>query len=425
MSRLTRIAAPPPPDPDRVWPHACRLVEGDVLLTTDTGRFVFLSPGEYRDYLGGLDDGHPREDALRRAGLLRRFQDFDKLAGEMRDAGLSRWRGPASHILRIDDPPMRLETAREVVDFIFTSPAGEIGIEIVSEGRGSPALSFIVEYAERKAEWTGRHLTLTLRSEDPPPGKTLSGLLGRGVGLRVPFRGRRPPRRVPSWLVRARAAAKLPGRPGPRAIFYSEPEASASGWVEFWRAAGFRSVSLRPGSKGGIAAFGRFYSLALDRMLGGDDRPREEWALGVLSLLPGRAAAPSHAWAPPGHDILSELAYCPRGGIYSSELGMRLAAAGAPAFRLGEARTMTFPDLGRSSQVRGLLAAAQTDLQPVCSGCAYKPYCGLPPSECFRVSGTLWRERPFSPECSARLAMLDEIFSRLKDPRRREALLSW
>jgi len=194
-SRLPGLADPPMPDEKTVGPHAYRMLGDAVLVTGISGRWAMLSEEEYRTFAEGMAQDHPRWDELREKGLVRNFIGFEQISGEMLDTSLLAWPGPRVVIANVDG--MEVETARRVIDFIFTVPGPVVHLEIVTEDlkESWPVVWFLLEYGRKRSEWNGRLLRLWLRI---PPSSPSSGirktLLAHKVGIRIDWGEAKSPR---------------------------------------------------------------------------------------------------------------------------------------------------------------------------------------------------------------------------------------
>ncbi|MBI3554085.1 MAG: hypothetical protein HY077_16435 [Elusimicrobia bacterium] len=412
MSRLSEIARCPAAHKRSVGPHQFRRIGDYVLAVDDAGRFVFLSPSEYRDFLKGLKPDSPLREKLGHAGLLRDAFDFDDAAQCSAERGLLAWPGTSVHVIRLEKygsrDVMDLGTARKVVDFVFTVPGPCVNLRLCAELTKQTwgLVWFIVQYARRKGEWHKRPVAFTWMGQSAPSVEQAEFLAAHKVDLRTEMWLSGKPKKglVPMGVRRATALVQAPAN-------------QAAAWVDCLAEAGVESVLLAtPPSDTG--AFLEFYAAAIDRMLQLQGRLeiREERALGLLS---GRR------WLLPGHDLLSELCYAPDGGIYSSELALVMAGDGKDLLKLGQVGSTRYEDLAKSPAVRAVLAASLSENQPMCSQCAYRAFCAIPPSESLAAQGTLWGRHPSSERCSLHMAILDILFARLARTESAEALRAW
>lgn len=416
MSRLTLLKGLPEPDFKRVGPHAYRRLAGKVLITNEWGGRAFLSEEEYRRFLKGMTEQDPLWSKLGARGFLRNAMDFETAARETAQRGLPAWRASANHLvfLQREEGVMSLETARFCVDFIFSVPGDSLSLEMAAENAAAawPVLWFCIQYARRRAEWTGRGLFLTARLGGGTDEERLEFLRSHGVEtrLRLDISGA-PDFSAPPALP-ARRALALVGRDA------RDP----TGWADLLMGWGLDSVRLKPreefASAGSTKRFLAFYEKFFDRLAerAGERALIEEWA---LSFLRGDPCALT------GTDILDELVYSPAGDVLTSEEGLRLAERGVDVFCLGRVGTLRYEDIPKNPAALACLSVVSADNQPLCSQCAYKPYCAVPASAHFAAQGSVWGDLEFSPSCRLHMGLLDFVFSRWSDEKALNFIKKW
>lgn len=404
MSRLTGFDKPPKPRPGAVAPHQYRLLGKRVLITDEHGRWALLTRPEYDRVLAGLEPSDPLWPALQARGFLAGAFDFDAAARRQFERSLLSWKGPGSHVLLIDG--MALDAARRVVDFVFRCPGPQLTLELVFDDAAAvwPVLWFIVQYARRKGEWSRRPVFLIAR------GRTMSAdqadfLRSHAVtrALTLELTGKPDMGAAPAFRAQ-RARARL-GRDA------ADPRAWLL-WFERW---GFESVRLLPAAldEKGAAAFDGFYAAFLARLVedGEKGNVRDEWA---CALLGGRL------WNLPGMDILEQLAYDANGRVFTSE-----EAAGDAELSLGDAASLRYQDLAGQPVAGAVIAAGQPDHQPLCSQCAYRPFCAVPASVNKKSQGTVWGRTTESVSCSIQMGIMDRILERIDDEKMFNLLIKW
>ncbi|UPT75707.1 MAG: hypothetical protein M0D55_08560 [Elusimicrobiota bacterium] len=291
---------------------------------------------------------------------------------------------------------MTLEQVKACVDLAFRCPGPQVTLELVcGDATASwPRIWFAVQYARRKGEWSRRPTFLFVRARAMTPDQA-EFLRGHGAGRRVelvldgaPELGRAPAFRAQRALARLGPGAK-----------------DARGWARWFERWGFESVLLLPdgGDADGSRAFHAFHAAFLDELLelGDEGRVRDEWA----------GAAFAGARFLPGADLLERLAHDASGRTFASEQ----AALEPGGMSLGDTTSVRWQDLPGTEAVRALVAASLPDNQPLCSQCAYRAFCAVPPSASRAAQGTLWGRLPDSPECALRMGVWDRIFGRLDD----------
>lgn len=404
MSRLTEFDKPPKARPGAAAPHQYRLLGGRVLITDEHGRWALLTRPEYARFLAGLEPSDPLWPVLQTRGFLAEAFDFDAAARRQFERGLLSWKGPGSHVLLVDG--MALDTARRVVDFVFRCPGPQLTLELVFDDAAAvwPVLWFIVQYARRKGEWSRRPVFLVARGRAMSPDQAdflRAHAVTRAAALVLS--GRPDMGRAPAFRAQ-RARARLgPDATDPRAWLL---------WFEKW---GFESVRLLPAAldEKSAAAFGGFYAGFLGRLIEDAEKGnvRDEWA---AALLGGRL------WNLPGMDILEQLAYDREGRVFTSE-----EAAGDSELSLGDAATLRYQDLARLPVTGAVIAAGHPDHQPLCSQCAYRPFCAVPASVNKKSQGHVWGRMTESVSCAIQMGILDRILEHLDDEKMLNLLNKW
>ncbi len=389
------------------------LGRGRVLLVGPTGRAALLTEAEHAAFAAGLSARGPLSERLAPLGVVEAAADVPALAREKIESGVLNWAGPATHVIFASarGQAMTPETAKEVVDFAFSTPRPTLNLEIVDEdGRGWPAAWFAVSYARRRADWGGRGLALSVRVPTAPTPERAEFLRGHRAAVRAALTADGPP--APERLFRAARAR----------VVVADRARDPDGWVDALSAAGYSGVHwiADPRASREPAAarrFAEFAARALTRLVDVHQTSdlRDELAAGLLAGRP---------WEVPGADIVETLAYAPNGEVFSSEEGWETDAEGGE-FRLGHARNLRFQDLPAHAAVPALIAALASDAQPLCGACAYRPYCLVPPSAHFRAQGTLSGRLPDSPRCLAHMAIFDAVFFRLDDEKCLKVLEKW
>ncbi len=404
MSRLTSLEKPPKARAGACAPHQYRILGRRVLITDEHGRWALLTRKEYDRFLAGLKPSDPLWPVLQARGFLAGAFDFDGAARRQFERSLLSWKGPGAHVLLLEG--MELDAARRIVDFVFACPGPQLTLELVFDDAAPrwPVIWFIAQYARRRGEWSRRPVFLIARARTMTSGRAdflRSHGVTRCAALELagkPDMGKGPPFRAQRARARLGAGA-------------ADPRAWAR-WFEKW---GFESVRLLPSGldEKGAAEFTAFYAEFLDHLIEDGERLnlRDEWALGMLG---GRL------WNLPGMDVLEQLAYDGAGRVFTSE-----EAAGNEEFSLGAVSRLHYPDVALSPVARAALAAAHPDNQPLCSQCAYRPFCALPPSLNRKISGNVWGQTPSSPACALQMGILDRILERLDDEKCINLLNKW
>lgn len=474
-SRLTQPALLPPPDVRRVAGHNFRKLGGGVLITNDAGFHESLTPREYRSYLSGR--ANPKSALGRRllaGGFLKEGLDFPGMASRAVSRHMLDWKGPNVHTVVVTlrcnfkclychasvlgpeafERDMTLATAQATVDFIFSTPSPSLMIEFQG---GEPLLNwpvvkFIVLYARQKNKSARRDLHFGLISNfSLLDSEKTEFLIANGVSFCTSldgpeelhnknrlFLGGNSHSQVVESLrqlqKRRRDGARMDS---PNAICtvtrHSLPYAKEI--IDQVADLGLNRVQLGPLDPIGFARkswssigisedeFVEFYGRALDRVIelsGRGVKIYEKMALiFLIRILQGEH------WRFPNAAVLARLAYNYDGDIYTCEEGRLLANEGDGFFKIGSVSSSSYTELLEHPTTRASLMAEDRDSQPLCSQCAYNPYCSVLPVYNYQTQGGLWGRLPVNGWCRMMMGIFDLIFIRLEKPASRKVLESW
>lgn len=462
------------PEPaESVGPCYFRDLGGGVQLTNDWGGHHWLTRGEFAAFVAGtLAPESATWRALREKGFLRGSLDFAALgrAYLRRNAHLAH--GPALHLVAVTsrnnqdtpygaaapdpapDADMTVATARRVARFIFESPAPELTVELRG---GEPllnweAVEFLVGNLSEFAGAAGRKLRLGLTTNlSLLDDARLDFLAGRGVELCVPLDGPADLHdRHRAWAGGSSHAAvtrwlrawgeRHPEAPRPRAwlTVTRDTLGRAADIVEEYARLGLGELHLRPlwplgrarsdWARLGVSApeYLAFYEDCLGRLLapGGPALRERTAALLLAKILRGEDPGFAELRSPYGGG-LGELAYGVNGEVYLSDEGrLHGLAEGHALFRIGDADS-AYPDVVGHPSVRACAAASDLEAQPMCSSCAYKPFCGVSPVYNLAAQGSLWGRNPTNARCAQYMGVFDLLFKRLREPAARAQLETW
>ncbi|MFH1724377.1 MAG: His-Xaa-Ser system radical SAM maturase HxsB [Elusimicrobiota bacterium] len=468
--------------PDYVGPCAFRKLPGGYLLTNDWGRHHWLSPGEFERYFSGrLAKGSASWRELRDKGFLRDRLDFPALAGSYARKNAFLWSGPRLHIavltLRCNHRcaycqasaagpkgagrDMTEDTARRVTEYVFESPAQELTIEFQG---GEPlmnwrALETIVRYGGELAAASGRKLRLALVSNlSLLDDRRLEFLMEHKVSVCTsldgpaalhdrnrPYPGGSGHAVVERWL--RTMARRYPDRaaerhPRPNALLTVTRRSLplAEEIVDEYARLGLPGIFVRPLTPIGTARRSRaiigystaefleFYGRCLDRVLelnrAGTPLRERGAAMLLTKILKGWDPGYTDLRSPCGAG-LGQLAYNYDGDIYTCDEGRMLSEEGDRLFRLGSVFDTPYERALRHPTVKACAVASHLEDQPVCSGCAYKPFCGVCPVYNYVTQDTIWGRMPTSERCALYKGVFDLIFERLRDPGTRRIFEDW
>lgn len=470
------MTVPTVPEPaEGVGPCYFRDLDGGVQLTNDWGGHLWLPRADFDAFVAGtlVPESEPWL-ALLKAGFLRGHLDFAALGKAYLRRNDHLARGAAVHLVAVtrrtnQDTPygpgapglghaadMTAAAARRVARFIFESP--EPGLTVELRG-GEPLLNwevveFLVGHLHEFAAAAGRKLRLGLTTNmSLLDDDKLAFLAGRGVELCVPLDGPaslHDRRRswsggsshsaVERWL-RA-LAERHPEAPRPRAWLTVTRDSlgRAAEVVAEYARLGLGELHLRPlwplapgrGEGGPLGLTPRehlgFYGECLDALLArgaGAALMRERTAAMLLGkILRGENPGLTEVRSPYGGG-LGELAYGVDGEVYPSDEARLFCQEGGHAlFKLGDA-DLPYQEVVGHPTVRACAAASDLEAQPMCSSCAYKPFCGVSPVYNLAAQGSLWGRNPTNGRCAQAMGVFDILFTRLRDPGARAILERW
>lgn len=473
--------APAAFDPNKVGFFRFRTILGKVLVTNDLGRHRLLSQEDFRRFAAGeIGPDNPAYQALCDDGFVRDRMDFDVLSRAWAERHRYLWDGPNLHVvvvtLRCDhrcvychassvrmgdhSTDMTEETARKVIDRIFSSPSKALTIEFQGGEplANWPVVRLIIEEALERNRREGRSLWLNLVTNlSLMDDEKLDWLLERGVNFCTSLDGpmelhdRNRPRPgggghagVARWYREIqkrtkRRAFRIDALLTVTRNSLDKPREIVDSYDEL----GARSLFLRPLNPYGTATaswskigytpeeFLVFYRAALDRVLElNRRRPRarpfvEQTArLFLAKILTDRDPNFLDLRSPCGAGV-GQLAYNWDGSVYTCDEGRMLARMGDDTFRIGSAAEGSYEESVAHPTVRALAVASCLDNQPSCSNCAYKPYCGVCPVQCYKEQGDIMGRMPTNTRCRINMGVLDFLFERLQDPSNARIFKTW
>jgi radical SAM protein with 4Fe4S-binding SPASM domain len=122
---------------------------------------------------------------------------------------------------------------------------------------------------------------------------------------------------------------------------------------------------------------------------------------------------------------IGQMAYNWDGEIFTCDEGRMLNRMGDDTFRIGKAGEGTYAETVGHPVVRSLTVASTLDNQVECTNCAYKPYCGICPVQCYKEQGDIMGRMPTNSRCRISKGILDMLFKRLENPRNEKIFRSW
>jgi uncharacterized protein len=480
------LPQPPPLAEDGLGFFRWGRIAGKVLLTGDSGDWLFLTEEEFNDLLAGrITDGHPRFEALRSRGFVRDGLDLDALAAKVARRNRHVNRGPHLHIviltLRCNQTCAYCQVSRETenqtgVD--MTPETAEKVVELAMQS-SSPSLTFEFQGGEPLLNFDVlRHLVEFARTRGHRAGKAVSFSLVSNFTQMTEERA--------EWLI-ANDVLVCTSLDGPASVHdanrkwkHGSAYAEVVRWIEYfnrryvelgrdprlwhidalltttrqtlgaWRevideyvARDMRTIHLRPLNPSGFARdtwqvigytaeeYLGFYRQALDYILElnrrGVEMMERTASIFLIKILTSEDAGFVDIQSPCGAGT-GQIAYNYDGRVFPCDEARMVDAMGDSIFELGHVRDLTIPELLKHPSVRAIAAASLLDAQPMCADCWNKPFCGVCPLFNYVTQGDLFGQRPRSFKCKEHMAVsgrLFELLSNEADTETAEILKRW
>jgi uncharacterized protein len=458
MDRLT--ISPPALAADTLGAFRWGRVGGKVLVTNDAGDWMLLSEPEFVDLLGGhIGDGHARFADLQHKGFLREGLDLDALIARVAQRNKHLRRDAAVHVLNLtaqrdgDTVEMTAATAEQIVSFALDGLSQHVGFEFQA-GDGEPLHAFdllrhVVEFARNRnqhaAGKTLRFAALTnfsaltaemaewLIANNVLIGTSLDGPAALHDATRT-WKGGTPHAEVVGWIDELHRRYATLGRDpsqwrvDARLTVSRDTLPLAREVVDEYLAHGLRTLHVRSLDRAVVGAetwdqvgyelddYLAYYRRTLDYMLecnrrGADIRERKASVV-LTRILTATDAGVTDMQSPHGGGS-AEFAYDVEGRVFPGDEARLVDALGDPFLLLGHVAELTPETLGTHHTVRAIAAASLLDVQPMCSDCWNKPFCGYSPVRTFITQGDLAGQRPDGVEHREHLAIATRLFELL------------
>jgi uncharacterized protein len=351
---------------------------------------------------------------------------------------------------------MTEETARRALELAFRSPSPHLKIEFQG---GEPLLNFplvrwITAEAKLMNKARGKDLTFVVATnlalvtdeilefcakEKIHISTSLDGPQDLHNGNR-----RRPGR--DSWQQAVTGIRRVQEYLGDDAVsaLMTTTEASLGRPAEIidaYAELGLRGVFLRPISPYGFALRNRgganydvdrwleFYAVGLERIveLNRQGIPMVEMYASIIAKKMLTNTDPGYVdlTSPAGIGI-GALVYNYDGGIYASDEGRMLAEMGDRTFMLGNVHSSSYSDIMLSDSLIGPLMESITLSAPMCTTCAFEPYCGADPVFHHATMGDFTGHKALSAFCRRNTGVFTLLLRKMRDdPYFRDLLWRW
>lgn len=477
---LPRQASAVPPSGWQLLPLRFHRLDADSILVTNlVGEHVFLSEDEFLAVLGGSCEDQALLARLRARHLIQ--LPGDRLPAELLAIKLrTRLRRlPDSTGLHIFVVTLRCEhtcrycqvsrqssarsefdmseaTARRALALAFHSPSPHLKIEFQG---GEPLLNFpLVQWIVREAKRTnrdhGKRLAFVIATNLALlDNEILDFCAEEDIYLSTSIDG--PPdlhnsnRRRPgqdSWQRTVAGIRRVQDQLGPDRVsaLMTASEASLDrprDIIDTYVDLGLHHVFLRPISPYGFAIRRRggadydvarwlgFYEAGLDHIIDLNKRgtPMVENYAAIIAKKMFTNDDPGYVdLTSPAGIGLGALVYNYDGDIYASDEGRMLAEMHDHTFRLGNVKDSSYADVMLSDKLLQPLQESVTLSAPMCSSCAFEPYCGADPVFHHATMNDFVGQKAMSAFCQRNMGIFTLIMRRARDDNfARDLLWRW
>ena len=211
--------------------------------------------------------------------------------------------------------------------------------------------------------------------------------------------------------------------------------------IDVYAELGLRHVFLRPISPYGFALrrrggagydvqrWLRFYEDGLDHIIGLNRAgvPMVEVYTSIIAKKMFTNDDPGYVdLTSPAGIGLGALVYNYDGDIYASDEGRMLAEMGDHTFRLGNVKRSSYRDVMLSEQLLRPLEQSLTLSAPMCTTCAFEPYCGADPVFHHTTMGDFVGQKAMSAFCQRNMGVFTAILRRARnDSFARDLFFRW
>ena len=448
-----------------------REVDGAYLITSDTGKWIFLTPEEFADLIQGkIQPQDPLYQELARRNLIRPAFNVEREVQDYQSKTSFLMAGPTLHIMIVSlrcnhvcrychasrkgmdqhQFDMSIETADSVLELIFETTAEDITIEFQG---GEPLANWdVVEHVIEKAGEMGRASSkklsfslvsnLTLMDDEK-----LAFLLDHNVQMctsvdgpgalhndnRLYSDGNSFDETV-AWIKKINEGYASRGLDP--SLYHVEALLTVTRktlplWkevVDTYLELGCQALYLRPLNPFGFAKgtfekigytadeFLDFYKKALAYIVQknkeGHDILERFAAIFLTKMLTPFDPNFLDIRSPCGAAI-GQVAYNYDGKIYTCDEGRMVAQMGDDAFEIGTVGESSYRDVMEHDTVKAIAVASCLDGLPDCVDCAYKPYCGTCPVYNYTEQGNIFQQARTNEKCRTHKSVMDHLFTLL------------
>lgn len=175
-------------------------------------------------------------------------------------------------------------------------------------------------------------------------------------------------------------------------------------WLEFYKQGLDYIIEL---NKAGVHFVEQYAALVLTKMLTSEDP-------GFVDLM-----------SPAGAGI-GAIVFNYDGSVYASDESRMLAEMGDLTFHLGNLAADSYEDIILSDALLDVLEGSFSGSLPMCSDCAFEPYCGTDPVYHHAIHGDIVGRKPESGFCQRNMAIFRHLIELMRsDPQVKQMFLRW
>lgn len=461
----------------RLLPFSFKKIDGDYLLVSDTGRYVYVSAGQFKNLMEkGVREGTELYDLLLSRQMLFTSKNSDVVATDKyRQQILVASRRTTLHIMVVTgrcnlrciycqagaSPAGQTEldmtpiTAKNVIITMFTAPVHAVTLEFQG---GEPLLNwetvqFSIELAREYEKQVSKKLFISLVSNFTLMDREKAEYLAKNrvsvcMSLDGPAhvhnknRGGNHARVVKNYKMAREIYADLFPESYPSLLptitKHSLPYARdiVDQYVElncrgiFIRPLTTLGNSRRAWDDAGISPeeFFPFYDEVMEYMIDlnkkGVDVSETQSTFMLNKILDRKAYGYVDLCSPCGASR-GQIAYNYDGKVYPCDEARMLAHGGDDSFCIGEAGRNSYSELLNHPVSQTMAAATILDSLPGCSICVYRPYCGVCPIMHYADTGDIFTNIYFDRRHMILEGMFDRLFKYLKDPEIEAIFRKW
>lgn len=210
--------------------------------------------------------------------------------------------------------------------------------------------------------------------------------------------------------------------------------------VDEYRKKGFNNLFIRPLSPFGLQRqtldtigysaeeFNAFYEKAMDYILELNlrgERFIERTAYMALKKILEKEDSAYYEMRSPCGAGIGQMAFNYDGKVFTCDEGRMAERMGHDNFQLGTVEENKYAEIVDNEVTRTMCLASSLDNHAGCSDCVYKPYCGICPLANFIEYGTIFPQIYNTDRHKINKAMFDYLFRRLADPKYKSVFESW